>query len=167
MAQGISWLTRLAATRAPAAVLLIRLYVGLVFACEGALKFLRPEALGTCRFEKAGIPTPGFFAPFDGAAEITCGVLILAGFLTRLAVIPMIIDMFGALLITKMPILWGQAPLFHTERGWWDFIHESRLDLAQLCGSVFLVIVGAGAASLDARAFPATAASADAFHPHR
>lgn len=42
-----SWLTRLTATRGIAAVLLVRLYVGLVFACEGILKFLRPDALGT------------------------------------------------------------------------------------------------------------------------
>ncbi|BBY04704.1 DoxX family protein [Mycobacterium noviomagense] len=151
MAQHSSWLTRLTATDASAAVLLIRLYVGVVFACEGILKFLRPETLGTGRFEKIGIPAPGFFAPLDGVFEIACGILILAGLLTRLAAIPMIIDMLGALLITKTPILWGQAALFRTERGWWDCIHESRVDLAQLCGSLFLLIVGAGALSIDAR----------------
>ncbi|HYB39074.1 MAG TPA: DoxX family protein [Mycobacterium sp.] len=160
MAQHISWLTRLNTTRAPAAVLLIRLYVGLVFACEGILKFLRPDALGTGRFDKAGIPAAGFFAPFDGVAEIACGLLILAGLLTRLAAVPMIIDMLGALLITKLPILWGHALLFRTERGWWDFIHESRIDLAQLCGSLFLLIVGAGAFSLDASWSPRGLASA-------
>lgn len=74
------------------------------------------------------------------------------GLLTRLAAVPMIINMLGALLITKLPILWGGAPpLFHAESGWWDFIHESRADLAQLCGSVFLFVVGAGSYSLDAR----------------
>ena len=35
---------------------LIRLYVGLIFVGEGVLKFLRPEALGPGRFDKAGIP---------------------------------------------------------------------------------------------------------------
>ncbi|MFF3469113.1 hypothetical protein [Streptomyces sp. NPDC002619] len=33
----------------------IRLYVGAVFLCEGILKFLRPVALGTGRFAKAGV----------------------------------------------------------------------------------------------------------------
>ncbi len=61
----------------------------------------------------------------------------------------MIVDMVGALLITKLPILWGNAILFKNESGWWDFIHEFRTDLAQLCGSLFLLIVGAY--SLDAR----------------
>lgn len=149
MTQNSSRLIRLTATRGPAAVLLIRLYVGVVFAGEGILKFLRPEALGTGRFEKAGIPDPGFFAFSDGVAEILCGVMILLGLLTRLAAAPMIIDMLGALLITKVPILSGHAPLFRSEHGWWDFLHESRVDLAQLCGSLFLLLVGAGALSLD------------------
>lgn len=146
-----SMLRRLSVTRAPAAVVLIRLYVGLVFACEGVLKFLRPDSLGTGRFEKAGIPAPAFFSALDGIFEIGCGVLILVGLLTRLAALPMVVDMLGALLITKLPIFWGHAPLFRTEHGWWDFVHESRVDLAQLCGSVFLVLAGAGMWSVDAR----------------
>ncbi|MGW7436624.1 DoxX family protein [Streptomyces sp. NPDC054849] len=142
---------QLTATSAPAATVLIRLYVGAVFLSEGILKFLRPEAQGVGRFDKAGIPVPGFFAPLDGLFEIVCGLLILVGLLTRLAVIPMIVNMLGALLITKLPILWGDAALFAGKTGWWDFAHESRTDLAQLCGSLFLLLVGAGALSLDAR----------------
>jgi putative oxidoreductase len=149
--QPMPWFHRLLYTRAPAAVALIRLYVGLVFACEGVLKFLRPASLGTGRFDKADIPLAGFFSTLDGVFEIGCGALILIGLLTRLATAPMIVDMLGALLITKLPIFWGNAPLFRGEHGWWDFIHESRVDLAQLCGSLFLVIVGAGSVSLDAR----------------
>jgi putative oxidoreductase len=160
MAEPVSWLTRLLSTRAPAAVGLIRLYVGLVFACEGVLKFLRPTSLGTGRFDKAGIPAPAFFSTLDGVFEIGCGVLILVGLLTRLATVPMIVDMIGALLITKLPIFWGHAPLFRGEHGWWDFIHESRVDLAQLCGSLFLLVVGAGSVSLDARLARAAAVPA-------
>jgi len=107
-----SWLNSLVFTRAPAAVVLIRLYVGLVFACEGVLKFTRVTSLGTGRFHKAGIPAPAFFSTLDGVFEIGCGALILVGLLTRLAAAPMIIDMLGALLITKLPIFWGHAPLF-------------------------------------------------------
>ncbi len=151
MGEARSWLTAAVSTRAPAAVVLIRLYVGLVFACEGVLKFLRVTSLGTGRFDKAGIPAPSFFSTLDGIFEIGCGVLILIGLLTRLSAVPMIVDMLGALLITKLPIFWGHAPLFRGEHGWWDFIHESRVDIAQLCGSLFLLLVGAGAYSLDAR----------------
>lgn len=143
--------SRLLATSAPAAVMWIRCYVGAIFLFEGIQKFLDPDRLGTGRFDKAGIPAPGFFAPLDGVFEIACGALILAGLLTRPAAIPMIVNMAGALLITKLPILWSAAPLFPGKSGWWDFVHESRTDLAMLCGSVFLLLVGAGAWSVDAR----------------
>ncbi|MFI9724123.1 DoxX family protein [Streptomyces sp. NPDC052396] len=150
MTQISTWWAKLTDTTAPRAVVLIRLYVGAVFLVEGILKFLREQALGTGRFNKAGIPAADFFAALDGVFEILCGVLILAGLLTRLAAVPMVVDMLGALLITKLPILWGGSKIFHGESGWWDFAHESRLDFAQLCGSLFLLIVGAGAWSLDA-----------------
>jgi putative oxidoreductase len=141
----------LAATRASGAVVLIRLYVGLIFVGEGFLKFLRPEALGPGRFEKAGIPAGAFFANLDGVFEIICGVMILAGLLIRLATLPMIVDMIGALAITKLPLLWGSAPLYSKEGGFWDFFHEGRLEIAMLCGSIFLLIAGAGAYSFDSR----------------
>ncbi|WP_394426710.1 DoxX family protein [Streptomyces sp. SGAir0957] len=151
MTQLQQWQARLTGTSAPGAAILIRLYVGAIFLSEGVLKFLRPDQLGTGRFDKAGIPAPDLLAPLDGAFEIVCGLLILAGLLTRLAVVPMIVNMLGALLLTKLPILWGDAPLFTGKSGWWDLAHESRTDLAQLCGSLFLLIVGAGVYSLDAR----------------
>lgn len=144
-------LSQLAATRASGAVVLIRLYVGLIFVGEGILKFVRPESLGSGRFVKAGIPAGAFFANLDGAFEIVCGLLILVGLLTRLATLPMIVDMLGALGITKVPLLWSSAPLYPTEGGFWDFFHEGRLEVAMLCGSMYLLIVGAGKYSLDAR----------------
>ena len=139
------------ATRASGAVVLIRLYVGVIFAGEGVLKFLQPDTLGPGRFIKAGIPGGTFFAYLDGIVEIGCGMLILAGLLTRLATLPMIVDMLGALSITKVPLLWSHAPLYPKEGGFWDFFHEGRLEVAMLCGSIFLLIVGAGSVSFDAR----------------
>ena len=153
-------LVQLTATRASGAVVLIRFYVGLIFVGEGLLKFVRPEALGSGRFEKAGIPAAAFFADLDGVSEIICGGMILAGMLVRLATLPMIVDMIGALAITKLPLLWGSAPLYPKEGGFWDFFHEGRLEIAMLCGSVFLLIVGAGGLSFDAARMKRTDASA-------
>jgi putative oxidoreductase len=147
-------LNQFTGTRAPGAVVFIRLYVGLIFAGEGVLKFVRPDTLGPGRFIKAGIPGGTFFAYLDGVFEIGCGLLILVGLFTRLATLPMIVDMLGALGITKVPLLWGHAPLYPKEGGFWDFFHEGRLEVAMLCGSVFLLIVGAGTYSLDARMNP-------------
>jgi len=100
---------RILATRAPAAVILIRLVVGAVFLAEGIQKFLFPEENGVGRFTRIGIHAPGVMAPFVGVVEITCGALILIGLLTRLAANPLIIDMLMAILSTKIPILLGHG----------------------------------------------------------
>jgi uncharacterized membrane protein YphA (DoxX/SURF4 family) len=142
------------ATTAPASVILIRLLVGAVFLSEGIQKFLFPDEVGMGRFAKIGIPSPDKMALFVGVIEIVCGALILLGLLTRLATIPLIIDMLVAILTTKIPILlghgfWGfslrQLPYY----GFWGIAHEARTDLSMLLGSLFLLIVGAGAWSID------------------
>ena len=136
-------LERIVRTHASAAVVLIRLAVGAVFLSEGIQKFIFPEELGAGRFMKIGIPNPQLMAPFVGVFEVGCGALILAGLLTRFAAIPMIIDMIVAISTTKIPML--------LKSGFWAMAHEARTDWAMLLGSIFLLIVGAGGWSLDAR----------------
>jgi uncharacterized membrane protein YphA (DoxX/SURF4 family) len=147
---------KIISTNAPASVILIRLVVGAVFLTEGIQKFLYPAEVGAGRFAKIGIPNPDVMGPFVGVVETVCGVLILLGLLTRLAAVPLIINMLVAIVSTKVPILlghgfWGfslrQLPYY----GFWGMAHEARTDWAMLLGSVFLLIVGAGAWSIDAR----------------
>jgi uncharacterized membrane protein YphA (DoxX/SURF4 family) len=149
-------LQRIIETHAPAVVILIRLMVGGVFLAEGIQKFLFPGEVGAGRFAKIGIPSPDVMGPFVGVVETVCGALILLGFLTRLAAIPLVIDMLVALVSTKIPILLGYAFWGFSLRnvpyyGFWGMVHESRTDFSMLLGSLFLLIVGAGAWSLDAR----------------
>jgi len=125
----------------PLAPLLIRLMVGCVFVSEGLQKFLFPDLVGVGRFIRIGIPAPEFFAPFVGIVEITCGALVLAGFFSRLAALPLIINMLVAIAATKIPIL--------LDEGFWPMAHDSRTDWSMLLGSMFLMIVGAGRWSLD------------------
>ena len=87
------------------AIVLIRLAVGTVFLSEGIQKFLFPDALGVGRFASIGIPAPGVLAPFVGIVEIVFGSLILLGYYTRLATVPLVADMMVAIATTKMPIL--------------------------------------------------------------
>ena len=134
---------RLMSTDAPAAVILIRLMVGAVFLSEGLQKFLFPAQLGSGRFLKIGLPAPEFLGPFVGGFEIVCGVLVLVGLVTRVAVIPLIAIMLVALTTTKIPMLEAQ--------GFWHMAHESRTDWAMLLGSVYLLTTGAGAWSADRR----------------
>ncbi len=91
-----------------------------------------------------------------GAVEIVCGALVIAGLLTRLAAIPLIIDMLVAIFTTKIPILlgygfWGFSLRTLPYYGFWGMLHEARTDLSMLLGSIFLLILGAGRWSVDAR----------------
>jgi putative oxidoreductase len=134
---------RILATAAPAEVILIRLVVGCVFLSEGIQKFLFPAALGGGRFAQIGIPAPEFFAPFVGVFEIGCGLAIIAGLVTRLAAVPLIVDMIVAIATTKVPIL--------LKSGFWAMAHEARTDFSMLLGLIFLLCVGAGPWSVDSR----------------
>jgi uncharacterized membrane protein YphA (DoxX/SURF4 family) len=142
-------------TQAPAAVVLIRLMVGTVFCLEGIQKFLYPETLGAGRFAQIGIPVPGVMGPFVGAVETLCGALLLIGWLTRLAAIPLLINISVAILSTKIPILLGQGFWTFTlaklpRYGFLSMMHEARTDFSMLLGLIFLLIVGASAWSVDA-----------------
>lgn len=121
--------------------IIIRLIVGAVFLSEGIQKFLFPELRGAGRFEKIGLPSPDFLGSFVGFFEILCGILLIAGLLTRLASIPLIIIMLVAFATTK-------AEVFAND-GFWELLHGSRTDWAMLLGSVFLLIKGAGHWSID------------------
>jgi len=129
--------------RAAKAILLIRILVGWVFLSEGIQKFLFPDALGVGRFVKIGIPWPQVMAPFVGVVEIVCGSLLLIGLMTRLAAIPLLIDICVALYSTKIVAL--------AKNGFWGTLHEARTDVSMLLGLIFLLIVGGGALALDAR----------------
>lgn len=122
-------------------IILIRLMVGLVFLSEGIQKFLYPVELGIGRFTQIGIPYPEFTAPFVGIVEIVCGSLLVIGLLTRLAVVPLLIDISVAILTTKIPLL--------LQKGFWPMAHEARTDFCMLLGLVFLLIMGAGGISCD------------------
>ena len=144
-------------TRASGWVTLIRLMVGLaVFFPEGIRKLIFPEILGAGRFTRIGIPLADVMGRFVGVVEIVCGALIMVGLLTRLAAIPLIITMIVAIVSTKIPILLGhEFWIFHLPKfaryGFWSMLHEARADLDMLLGSLYLLIVGAGTWSFDAR----------------
>ena len=135
-------LRSLLATSAPRATILVRLLVGAVFLSEGIQKFFFPDAFGVGRFVRIGIPAPGLMAPFVAVVEIAGGTLMLLGLFTRLAAIPLIIDMLVAILTTKLPLL--------AKEGFWAMAHEARTDWSMLLGALFLLLVGAGPWSADA-----------------
>jgi len=148
----IDWCTTLLSTRAPGWPILVGL---VVFLPGGIQKLASPDVLGAGRFANIGIPYPELMGPFVGAVEIVCGTLIILWLLTRLAAIPRIIIMVGAIVSTKVPILLGHDFwIFHLPKlpryGFWSMMHEARADFDMLLGALYLLIEGAGAWSLDA-----------------
>jgi len=122
-------------------IIIIRIFVSTIFLSEGIQKFLFTDTQGVGRFIKIGIPLPEIIAPFVGFVEIVCGCLILLGLLTRLATLPLIIDMLVAIATTKIPIL--------LQKGFWAMAHEARVDWSMILGLFFLLVVGAGRWSID------------------
>jgi uncharacterized membrane protein YphA (DoxX/SURF4 family) len=76
-----------------------------------------------------------------GVVEIVCGTLLILGLLTRLACVPLLIDICTAIATTKIPMLMKQ--------GFWAMAHETRTDFSMLLGLIFLLIAGGGPWALD------------------
>jgi uncharacterized membrane protein YphA (DoxX/SURF4 family) len=123
--------------------ILIRLTVGLVFLTEGIQKYLFPDLLGTGRFLTIGFSDPAFWAYFTATFEIICGSLIILGFITSVASLPLIIIMITAFVTTKIPIL--------LHKGFWPWAHEYRTDFAMTLLLIYLIIYGGGRLSVDSK----------------
>jgi putative oxidoreductase len=144
-------LARLLASNAPAATLLVRVSVGFVFLTSGIVKFVF-ENQGEGRFLKLGFQSPEVTAYFVGAVEIAAGSLLMVGLLTRLAAIPLVIDMMVAIVTSKLPLLSGPGPepvAAAPKVGFWAFAYVARLDVTMLLLVAFLLVAGAGAYAVD------------------
>ena len=131
-------------TDGPASIVLIRLAVGLIFFTQGILKYLDPN-IGVARFTKSGFPHPSFTAHFVGTFEIVCGLLVLLGIYTRAAAVPLLIVITTAIATTKIP------ELSRANQGLWYMVSDARTDFAMFCSLLFLISLGDGAWSFDAR----------------
>ena len=138
--------------RSSRATVVLRAAVGGVFLTSGAIKFLFDNQ-GPGRFAKIGLPAASQQALFVGSVEVVCGALLLAGLFTRLAAVPLVVDMIVALVTTKIPLLFGAGPEpvnAPPKTGFWAFAYQARLDATMLLACVYFVAVGAGLWSVDA-----------------
>jgi uncharacterized membrane protein YphA (DoxX/SURF4 family) len=66
---------------------------------------------------------------------------VIVGLITRLAAIPLLMDISVAIATTKIPML--------ARSGMWAMFHEARTDFCMFLGSIFLILWGSGGLSLD------------------
>lgn len=132
--------------------IIIRILVGGVFIWEGIIKFLYVNQ-GIGRFTKLGFSHPEITASFIGALEILGGMMLVLGILTKPLSFIFVIEMFVAMYLTKLPLLFGTSPLLPPQSppifGIWAILHEIRSEYSQALGCLFLYLSGPGRFSLD------------------
>jgi putative oxidoreductase len=126
-------------------MMLIRVMVGLVFLTEGILKFVRPQDLGAGRFATIGLPFPEVLAPIVAVIEIAGGLAVIVGIYAGDAALALLAVIVVALVTTKLPILIGRplgpfAPIKLAHYGIGSFLHEARVDLCMLLGTVAVIL---------------------------
>lgn len=93
------------------APLLARLTLGVTFVGSGWGKLQHLEKV-TAFFTELGLPLPHEQAVLVGTTELVGGALILAGFASRLAAVPLLVTMVVALLTAKRADIAGVSDLF-------------------------------------------------------
>ena len=123
--------------------LLIRLFLGYFFFETGWSKVGNLDAMAE-RFTGWGIPLPAFSAALSGYTELIGGALIMLGLATRLAAIPLGINMVVAILVVNIRKVSGldefvelSEPLYALCFVWLFFSGPGRLSLDHLFSTLF------------------------------
>lgn len=98
------------------AALLLRVSLGVMFIAHGALKVFVFTPAGTVGyFESLGLPA--IFAYLTMLAELGGGILLIAGFATRLVSIATIPLLLGTIVFAH----WSAGWMFSNQGGGWEF----------------------------------------------
>jgi putative oxidoreductase len=124
--------------RLSAAVAVLRVVAGIIFAAHGAQKLFVFGLDGvTAGFAGMGIPLASVVAPGVALLEFAGGIALVLGLFTRLAALGLAVNMAGAILIVHVA-----AGLF--------LPNGVEFALSLFAVSTALVLTGAGRFSLDA-----------------
>jgi putative oxidoreductase len=124
-----------------AGLLVLRVILGVIMAAHGLQKVQRgPAEFGRTALDSLGVPAPEFMGYVVTFAELGGGIFLILGLLTRLAALVLLVDLVVAILLVKVRVglIAGEGAGAGAE-----------LDLALIAGFVALLLIGAGALSLD------------------
>ena len=116
----------------------LRVVVGIVFVVHGGQKLFLMGFGGVAgMLGGLGVPAPGFFAVIVTLVELLGGLALILGLFTRVAAIPLAVDMLVATLTVHLP------NGFSVANGGYEFT------LVLLAASLALAVAGPGKAALD------------------
>jgi putative oxidoreductase len=130
--RAVAWLT----ARQWIPMLLVRLFIGYFFFETGWAKIGNLDGMAE-RFTGWGIPFPAFSAALSAYTELIGGALVALGLATRLAAMPLAINMVVAILVVNIKRVSGLD----------EFVELSEPLYALVF--LWLVVAGPGRASLD------------------
>jgi putative oxidoreductase len=119
-------------------LLVLRLVIGVIYVAHGWQKLfiVGPSAAGAA-FASMGVPLPQVLGPLVGGVECVGGVVLILGWLTRVASFGLAVDVLGAMIF------------FHSRHGF--FVPMGiELVLSLFGAAVALSLAGAGEYSIDA-----------------
>jgi putative oxidoreductase len=128
------------------AILLVRVSLGLFFAISGANKLFVAGGTQTMyeTLVEAKVPFPHLMTYFVSGVEFVGGSLLAAGFLSSLAGVVLLVDMFVAILTTKLPAMpKGLSPL-----KWFDDLFYLP-EVLYVLFFILLICIGPGKFSVD------------------
>lgn len=128
----------------------LRLIVGYGFAEHGYAKLARGADNFTGILHAIGMPFPELFAWATILVELTCGVAVLLGALTRLVSIPMVVVLLVAIFTVHIDNGFSSIKLQSVDATGPHFGQPgAETDLLYLAGLAALVLGGAGPLSVD------------------
>jgi putative oxidoreductase len=118
---------------------ILRVVVGIVFLAHGLQKLFLVGFGGVAgMMEGLGVPAPGLFAVILTLVELLGGLALILGLFTRIAAIPLAVDVLVATLTVHLP-----NGFFAIPNGGYEFT------LVLLAASIALAVAGPGEAALD------------------